>query len=321
MDAILMPGGMHPWMDPHTETRLWPHESSRIYKTFDRIFDCRGHGWANLQSTHINLPFGDDEEFGRLHAAMRLVLPIIPALCASSPIADGRPTGLMDTRLEFYRKNALRVPSVTARVIPEPVFSRADYEGKLLGVIYNDLAPLDPDGVVRFEWVNARGCIARFDRGAIEIRLLDSAECPLAEVALTTAITSVLKALAGERFQSYEQQRLWPVEPLAAIFLDTIRHADQAAIHDEAYLRALGYDDAVPCPAGQLWSHLVETTFPHGPAHQPMREAVDVVLEEGCLARRIIGRLQDDSRKESLRDVYEELCQCLAEGRLFRSEG
>ena len=26
MDARLMPGGMHPWMDPERELRLWPHE-------------------------------------------------------------------------------------------------------------------------------------------------------------------------------------------------------------------------------------------------------------------------------------------------------
>jgi gamma-glutamyl:cysteine ligase YbdK (ATP-grasp superfamily) len=164
LDARLLPGGMHPWMDPHAELRLWPHENNRIYATFDRIFGCRGHGWANLQSTHINLPFGDDEEFGRLHAATRLVLPILPGIAASSPFVDGAPSGLMDARLDAYRTNSARVPSVTGHVIPEPVFTRAAYEGRLLQGIYDDLAPLDPEGVLRHEWVNARGCIARFDR-------------------------------------------------------------------------------------------------------------------------------------------------------------
>ena len=50
-----------------------------MYEAYDRIFDCRGHGWANLQAVHLNLPFSGDEEFGRLHAAIRLVLPIMPA--------------------------------------------------------------------------------------------------------------------------------------------------------------------------------------------------------------------------------------------------
>ena len=77
--ARLLPTAMHPWMDPDRDLRLWPHEASAVYEAFNRIFSCRGHGWANLQSAHINLPFANDEEFGRLHAAIRAVLPIIPA--------------------------------------------------------------------------------------------------------------------------------------------------------------------------------------------------------------------------------------------------
>ncbi|HWC88763.1 MAG TPA: glutamate-cysteine ligase family protein, partial [Pirellulales bacterium] len=46
--ARLMPTAMHPWMDPHRETRLWPHDYSVVYQTFDRIFGCQGHGWSNL---------------------------------------------------------------------------------------------------------------------------------------------------------------------------------------------------------------------------------------------------------------------------------
>jgi len=46
--ARLMPAGMHPWMDPEHETRLWPHAYGEVYQAFDRIFGCRGHGWANL---------------------------------------------------------------------------------------------------------------------------------------------------------------------------------------------------------------------------------------------------------------------------------
>ena len=119
LGARLMPGGMHPWMDPGRETRLWPHEYNDVYRTFDRIFGCSGHGWANLQSTHLNLPFKGPEEFRVLHAAIRAVLPLVPALAAASPVQDGRRSGLLDGRVAAYRKNALRVPSVTGRVIPE----------------------------------------------------------------------------------------------------------------------------------------------------------------------------------------------------------
>ncbi|TFG66632.1 MAG: glutamate--cysteine ligase, partial [Gemmatimonadales bacterium] len=99
LGARLMPTGMHPWMKPD-EARLWPHEYTAVYRALDRLFSCKQHGWSNLQSTHINLPFHGDEEFGRLHAAIRLVLPLIPALAASSPLQEGVRTGLLDTRLE-----------------------------------------------------------------------------------------------------------------------------------------------------------------------------------------------------------------------------
>ena len=64
--ACLLPTGAHPWMDPFRETQLWPHDYSAIYESFNRIFDCRGHGWSNLQSIHLNLPFADEDEFIRL---------------------------------------------------------------------------------------------------------------------------------------------------------------------------------------------------------------------------------------------------------------
>jgi gamma-glutamyl:cysteine ligase YbdK (ATP-grasp superfamily) len=88
-NTMLMPTAAHPFMNPLVETKLWPHENNEVYAIYNKIFDCRGHGWSNLQSTHLNLPFYDDEEFAKLHAAIRLILPLLPALCASSPILDG----------------------------------------------------------------------------------------------------------------------------------------------------------------------------------------------------------------------------------------
>ena len=121
-NSMLLPTGAHPFMNPFTETKLWPHDSNEVYSLYNKIFDCRGHGWSNLQSTHINLPFGDDLEFGRLHAAIRLILPLIPALAASTPIFDGKLTGIVDSRLEVYRNNQIKIPSIAGNIIPEQVF-------------------------------------------------------------------------------------------------------------------------------------------------------------------------------------------------------
>jgi len=312
LGARLMPTAMHPWMDPHLEMRLWPHEYNAVYEAFDRIFDCKGHGWANLQSAHLNLPFCDAEGFGRLHAAIRLLLPILPALAASSPVADGRLTGRLDTRLDVYRHNSRRVPLVSGRVIPERADSPEQYHRDILEPLYAAIAPHDPDAILRNEWLNARGAIARFDRGAIEIRVLDVQECPLADIAIARGVSAVLQGLVDERWLPWSAQRAWPLEPLEAIFLRCVDAAEQAEISEPDYLAAFGLGPG-PCSAGDLWRHLLETTLlPTLAKSDATAKALRLILEQGSLARRIANALGEG---RELRGLYAELCECLREGR------
>jgi gamma-glutamyl:cysteine ligase YbdK (ATP-grasp superfamily) len=310
---MLMPTGMHPWMDPARETRLFPGEYGEVYRGFDRIFGCSGHGWSNLQSVHVNLPFAAAEEFGRLHAAIRLVLPILPALAASSPFADGRATGIADTRLEHYRNNASRVPSVTGCVIPEPLFSPRDYERGILGRIYSDLAPHDPEGVLRHEWANARGAIARFDRGAIEIRVLDTGECPRVDVAIAAGAIALVSALTCDELASQAAQRGFGERRLAAIFLDAVREGDRAVVRDAEYLEALGSKRGAELPMGGLWQELLAGPLAGLLAPEHLR-LLDAIAERGCLANRLRARLGTDPELAELRAVYRELCEALARG-------
>jgi len=318
LGARLMPTAMHPFMDPARETRLWPHANALVYSTFDRIFGCRGHGWSNIQSTQLNLPFGDDAEFARLHAAVRLLLPVLPALAASSPIEEGRVTGLCDTRLAHYAQNCRSVPSLTGAVVPENASSRREYERELLGRVYRDLAPLDPEGVLRYEWVNARGAIARFDRSAIEIRVVDGQEHPRADIALAALIAGVLAQLAAERWSSSGEQRAPQTARLAAILQATARDAERAAIDDAGYLDLLGARDAGVRTAGDLWRHLSAAVWPAGsPERERWGDCVTTILERGCLARRILAAAGPSPAAGRLREVYAELCDCLVEGRAF----
>jgi len=314
MGARLLPTGMHPWMSPD-ELRLWPHEDDVIYNSLHRIFDCRGHGWSNLQSMHVNLPFRDDAELARLHAAIRLVLPILPALAASSPFVDGQASGLLDTRLNVYRNNARRIPLVTGRVIPEPVFTRADYE-RLLEGIYRDLAPLDPEGILQHEWINARGCIARFDRMALEIRLIDVQECPRMDLAIARAATAVVQALVEETWVGLEEQQAWTEQALEQVFLSTIADAERAIIRDSRFLGAFGLGPS-PLLAGELWQHLVETQVASRPAHASAALDLQVILDQGCLARRIVTAAGPRPSRERLREVYGRLATCLSQGETF----
>ena len=309
--ARLLPSAMHPWMDPRTEFELWPHEYNQVYQTFDRIFGCSGHGWANLQSCHINLPFANDDEFARLHSAIRVVLPIIPALAASSPIVDAQLTTTMDARMAMYRANARRVPSVTGWVVPEPVFSQAEYEREILQPIYRDLEPLDPDGVLRHEWVNARGAITRFDRGAIEIRVIDVQEYPGADLAIALAITSVVRAFTESPRTHHRDVRTTAL----ADILDCVMHeADRAVIGDSDYLALFGVQGQRT--AAELWHSLLEQ---HLPPDTPSatRDLLAYVMERGCLARRIVAAAGRSPDRTRLRAVYARLADCLEEGRLF----
>ncbi|HOH31246.1 MAG TPA: glutamate-cysteine ligase family protein, partial [Candidatus Hydrogenedentes bacterium] len=282
-NARLMPAAMHPWMDPYREMRLWPHGNREIYQAFDRIFDCRGHGWANLQSVHINLPFADDTEFRRLHAAIRIVLPLLPALAASSPVMDGKLTGYLDNRLEVYRTNCQSFPEITGDVIPDTVCGRQDYEANVLSPIYKALEPLDPEGTLRYEWVNARGAIARFDRNAIEIRLLDIQECPLADVTIARLIFAVIKSLVDERFSTLRDQERLSTKRLHRVFMDTIKSGEAAMLDYPALSHCLGLDET-PQPMGNVWRQLATTTLsPLSTVWRPL----EILLREGCLARRI----------------------------------
>jgi len=316
MAARLMPSAMHPWMNPAAETRLWPHENAPIYHAYDRIFGCHTHGQANLQSMHLNLPFADDAEFARLHAAVRVLLPILPALAASSPIADGKPGGDLDSRMAAYCTAVQCVPSV-GQVIPDTINSRAEYESQVLAPMYRDIAPLDPQGVLRHEWLNARGAIPRFDRNAIEIRVIDIQECPQADLAIAAAATAIVRALYDDKWSSLSMQQAIGTDRLAKILHACIRDADQAVIDDAGYLRLLGLSDR-QYRAGELWRHLITRTGMNRSTF--WIETLRVMLEHGPLARRILRALAKDPSSTHLQHVYRALCDCLETGRMFVEE-
>lgn len=314
MGARLMPGAMHPWMNPADETRLWPHDQAPIYQAYDRIFGCKKHGQANLQSMHVNLPFAGDEEFARLHAAVRLLLPILPAIAASSPIVGGKPSGYLDTRMEAYRTAVQQVPSVIGQVIPDTLNSRAEYEAQVLSPMYRDIAPLDPQGVLRHEWLNARGAIPRFERSAIEIRVIDVQECPQADLAIAAAAVAVIHALYAAKWSPLFMQQAIGTDALVKILHACIRDAEQAVIGDGEYLRLLGFPDRRG-QAGELWRHLIETTALD--RSEQWGEALRVMLEQGPLARRILRAAGPSCSKAHLHEIYRMLCDCLQAGRMF----
>jgi carboxylate-amine ligase len=311
-NAMLLPAAAHPFMDPLKEAKLWPHDNNEVYEIYNRIFDCKGHGWSNLQSTHLNLPFDGEEEFAKLHAAIRLVLPILPGLCASSPIIGGTFTGLLDTRLKYYKTNQSKIPSIAGSVIPEAVFSASDYQRIIYDPIKRDIAPFDPEDILDSVWVNSRGAISRFDRGSIEIRLMDVQECPAADLAIQTLVIETIKALVNEEFISFQDQKKWEAEPLAAILDKGVEKAEQAIISNQEFLKVFGLN-ANSLTVGELWKHIADRLK----NRIGTRKELQTILNKGSLSTRIIYALKGDYSTSSLTKVYRELAGCLAENRMF----
>jgi gamma-glutamyl:cysteine ligase YbdK (ATP-grasp superfamily) len=316
-NTMLMPTAAHPFMDPLKETKLWPHDNNEVYEIYNNIFDCRGHGWSNLQSTHLNLPFYDDEEFAKLHAAVRIILPILPALCASSPILDGKLTGSLDTRLKFYRTNQAKIPSITGRVIPEAVFSKRNYLNTIYEKIKTDIAPFNTNDVLNPIWVNSRGAIPRFDRGSIEIRVMDIQECPAADMAVQIFVIETIKALVNEKFLSYEAQTKWKTESLSVIFDKTTEQGGDAILDNAEFLQAFGATGN-SIRASELWKHILDRLVRSGNnALEKWTNEIDVILSEGTLSKRILKAVGNNPSKENIIEVYKQLCGCLAQNKMF----
>lgn len=312
--ARLMPTAMHPFMRP-AEARRWPHDPQGLYAAFAGIFDCQGHGWVNLQSTHLNLPFAGDAEFAHLHAAIRLLLPLLPALCASSPLVEGRLGPALDTRMQVYTHNADAFPQIAGHVIPESVSSQAEYQQRILEPMYRAIAPHDPRGVLQHEWLNSRGAIARFDRNAIEIRVLDIQENPKVDAAIAAAVIGMLRKLMHGGAPLAMQQDM-PTESLATIFQSCVELGEEALVENEEYLALLGITDT-SCTAGEALRTLVSKAIASGPMPGDSAAILQTLLDQGPLARRILRALDGDDSRAKVEQVYRQLCDCLDQGRMF----
>src|SRR5690606_37780705 len=207
------------------------------------------------QSLHINLPFQGDDELRRLHGAIRLVLPLLPALAASSPIVGGNATALCDNRLAYYRDNCARLPAVTGRVIPEVLTGRDDYRRVILDPTAAALAPFSEASVLEPEWVNARGSIVRFVRDSVEIRVIDVQEHPGMDLAVAALTCAVVERLAGLDPSELE---IHSTEMLAAVLDAAIRDADRAVVCDVPFLRCPGIAGE-KAELGAIWAELAAT--------------------------------------------------------------
>jgi gamma-glutamyl:cysteine ligase YbdK (ATP-grasp superfamily) len=306
-NLVLMPSGAHPWMNPSLETVHWPYDNHDIYQKYNAIFNCKGHGWANLQSMHVNLPYSTDEEFSLLHNSIRLILPLLPSLAASTPILEGKETGLLDSRLLFYEKNQCSIPSICGELIPDFIKTEEEYIKYIINPMYEDIRPYDPEGLLQYSWLNSRGAIPKFDVKAIEIRILDTQECVIADIAIAKIILAILKNWCLS--STYFIDNPCETQCLKRLFDKSIRTGFSTLVEDIELIKQWQLPKGV-WSIRKIWSHLIEkNSFALEFKEQ---KALEYILTKGNLSERILK-----SPLSSLKDTYKQLTICLITNQQF----
>jgi gamma-glutamyl:cysteine ligase YbdK (ATP-grasp superfamily) len=307
--ARLMPTGMHPFMRP-SDTRLWSKSGRRVYDAYARVFDVRTHGWLNVQSCHVNLPFGRTEaDLVALYNGVACLLPYLPALAASSPYVEGRPGRCVDNRLVHYRSNQLRVPSITGAVVPDFITSIRDYRASVLQPIYGALRAIPAAKPLRHEWVNSRGAILRFARRALEIRVLDVQECVRMDAAVAAFVRATLRWLM--RGLREKEIRLPPHAMLVRDLRQVVEHGRSARVE----ARHLDGGRARTRRAGDVLETLLDRS--RGEMGAGEREHFQLIgdrMSRGSLSdliRKRVARCRTRDARAALRDVYGELMDAL----------
>ena len=102
--------GMHPTLTLD-KTAVWDYDEGEYYDVYDRLFNIRQHGWLNIQALQINLSYTGERDMIDLYNRIRVLLPYLVAVTASSPVVEGRLTGNADNRLIFYQENQKEIHS------------------------------------------------------------------------------------------------------------------------------------------------------------------------------------------------------------------
>jgi hypothetical protein len=212
----------------------------------------------------------------------------------------------VDNRLYFYKVNQREVPSVTGDVIPEPVSSFAQYKKEVIGQYSQDLAKAGVGKTILFkEWVNSRGVIFRFDRSALEVRVMDEQECVKSDVALSCFIRAALRGLIANQVEPLPHQLL--VSGFNSVMADglnarVLHPKGETARQVCQYLFSLASENADEDEKRYLW--IVKKRIESGNLSELIKE-------------RILEKAQKTDLEEAILSVYSTLIRCLADNQPY----
>lgn len=298
-NAHLLGTGMHPFLKLE-ETGIWSHRHKKIYSEYGRIFNLKQHGWLNIQSFHINLSYQKEPTGILIHNLLANVCPYLPAVSASSPICNGVLGEKVDNRLVFYQKNQCEVPSVSGDIIPEYVSSFREYKKKVIDIYSRDLKGVGAATTILYkEWVNSRGVIFRFDRSALEIRVIDEQECIKSDVALSCYIRAVLRGMLTDKTQ------LLPHELLVNDYNSVVAHGlDAHVLHPKG-----------PC-ARDVCRHLYNLAWTNAEKEEKnylplIKERIENGNLSDLIKKNVLKKAQRTDFIEAIRSIYSTLIKCL----------
>jgi gamma-glutamyl:cysteine ligase YbdK (ATP-grasp superfamily) len=288
------------------DTSIWPHRHRQIYEAYRKLFNLNQHGWLNIQSFQLNLPYSNEQNGVRIHNLLANICPYLPAFTASSPICEGRSAVYVDDRLRFYKLNQSEVPSITGDVVPEYVSSFGEYYRKIISKYSTEMAQAGAEELILHkEWVNSRGIILRFERKALEIRVMDEQECIKSDVAISCFIRALLRGLLRE------ETRLVPHKVLVNDFNCVIEK---------------GLNAQTQHPNGQTAREVCRSFYRIAweNASQEEREFLPIVkkrIDRGSLSEiireRVLQRAQRTDFKDAVVSVYLRLIESLMDNRPY----
>ena len=300
-NAKLLGTGMHPLLQLK-DTGIWPHYHKKIYREFAKFFNLNQHGWVNIQSFHLNLPYQTEDDAIQIHNQLANLSTYLPAITASSPIYEGKAGQDIDMRLQFYKINQKEIPTIAAEVIPDYASSFSQYKRGVIGRYSQDLAAAGANKTLQNrEWVNSRGVIFRFDRRALEIRIMDEQECIKSDVALSSFIRAALRGMLAMKAE------LLPHDLLIKDFGRVVKEGLNAFVSSpngktarqvcQNYLK-LAYEFAEEDEKKYLW--IIKKRLENGSLSEIIRN-------------RVLKRSEKTDFHEAVVNVYSTLIKCLSD--------
>ena len=298
--AHLLGTGMHPLLKPEN-TGIWPHSNQDIIEEYRRIFNLKSQSWLNIQSFQLNLPYSNEKNAINLYNTLAYLCTYLPAISASSPICEGQLGPNIDNRLYYYKMMMQEIPSIAGDVVPEFISSFRQFQTEVVNKYSQDLTNAGAGKEILYkEWTNLRNVIFRFNREAIEIKIMDEQECIKSDVALSCFIRATIRGLLAEK------NELPSHHLLVSDYNSIVKNGLSAKVlhpHGET--------------ARQVCQHFLGLASKY--ANENEKKYLWIVkkrIEEGNLSELIRNRVATKAQKTTFREavlnVYLKLVECLS---------